>query len=159
MYLSAATQRDNAARVRKIKAAARRCPRVATNWEQAAIAYARWLAARDGIALPTSRPRVEWSGVNTLRGSKWIFERRIRAVSWGREESVFNKRKDGRRGAWSHNAFVADVTVPIPNWDWAPQVFDETPALVPVSHAAVAVSIERASYGGTIQLSQPVMVF
>jgi hypothetical protein len=157
MYLSAATQRDNAARVRKIKAAARRCPRVATNWEQAAIAYARWLAARDGIALPTSRPRVEWSSVFNPETNK--NERRIRAVSWGREESVFNTRKDGRRGAWSHNAFVADVTVVIPNWSWQPQVFDETPALVPVSHAAVAVSIERASYGGTIQLSQPVMVF
>jgi hypothetical protein len=152
MYLSAATQRDNAARVRKIKAAARRCPRVGTNWNQTAIDYARWLATRDGIALPTSRPRVEWSSVfNPETGKN---ERRIRAVSWGHETQVYNKRKDGRRGAWSHTAFVAEVSIVIPHWSWQPQVFDETPALAPV-----AVRTERAPYGGTIQLSQPVMVF
>jgi hypothetical protein len=149
MYLSAATQRDNAARVKKIRAAARRCPRVGPNWDLTAINYARWLAARDGIALPTSKPRVDWSWVYIQATGK--NERRIRGVSWGHEKDVYNTRKDGRRGAWSHRIFVADVTVAIPNWDWRPEVFDES--------SPRPVVAERASYGGTIQLSQPVMVF
>jgi hypothetical protein len=101
--------------------------------KQQAITYVRWLAARDGIKLPKrGEIRVEWSSVDsktrTHTHRRWdgsllkypIQERRIRAVSWGHEEERFNKRKDGRQGAWMHNEFVAEVTIDIPNWDFEP---------------------------------------
>lgn len=149
MYLSPATQHDNAARVKKNRATLRRCSRIANNWEQMAIDYARWLATRDSIALPDNRPRVEWSSVYVDKLAKC--ERRIRAVAWGHEENVYNYRKNGRRGARIGLHFIAEVTVPLPHWDWQPEVIDETPPR--------PVITERAPYGGTIQLSQPIMVF
>jgi hypothetical protein len=121
-------ERDNLARVKAIRARLKRCPRVPTDWSQAAIAYAMWLAKRDGITIPTDceKPRAVWSGVNKLRGSKWIFERRIRAVSWGHEKDVYNTRKNGKRGAFLYRAFEAELTIELPHWDWQPEVFDES---------------------------------
>jgi hypothetical protein len=60
--------------------------------ETQATAYARWLADRDGVTLPSSLPAAPiWSDAsNGTRG------RRISAVSFG------------------------DVLVNIPNWDWTP---------------------------------------
>jgi hypothetical protein len=100
--------------------------------EKTAEAYARWLAARDGIALPTGcKVRVEWSGVyskfKTRNVHHWsgtktqeAYLKRIRAVSWGKDHEVFNTRKDGRRGAWLYNEFRAELTIEIPHWDFEP---------------------------------------
>ena len=102
-------------------------------YRQQAIEYARWLAARDGVALPgRGEIRVDWSAVESKtrkhKRTGWdgvtrefpIMERRIRSVSWGWEEPRYFQRKDGRQGAWLHNEFVAAVTIEIPNWDWQP---------------------------------------
>lgn len=104
--------------------------------EAQAITYALWLATRDGIELPTHRekPRVSWAGVYSktrtrrLPATAWcpdpkpqaIYERRICAVEWGHEEERFNTRKDGKRGAWTHNEFVPVLRIEIPHWDWQP---------------------------------------
>jgi hypothetical protein len=88
-----------------------------------AIAYATWLAQRDGIELPKGyriKARVDWSGVyegNTYR-------RRVQGVEWGTEykEEKYNTRKNGRRGAYTHTVTNFDVAlrIEIPNWNWMP---------------------------------------
>jgi len=101
------------------------------DWERTAIAYAKWIAARDGIVLPPPtwglKPRAIWSGVyskaRTNRGRP-IWERRIKSVEWGREENVYNTRTDGRQGAWSHKAWKSELTIELPHWDWQPEVID-----------------------------------
>jgi hypothetical protein len=102
-------------------------------YRQQAINYALWLAKRDGIEIPRGvQARVNWSGVCSKTRmhthKRWdgslhrhpIYEQRAESVSFGREEPRYNKRKDGRQGAWSHNEFVPEVTIGIPNWDWQP---------------------------------------
>lgn len=99
--------------------------------ERKAQEYARWLAQRDGITLPSGLIRVEWGHhTSTWRRKNQHFwngtrevaatERRIRAVEWGREVAVYNERKDRRRGAWLYNRFDVDVRIEIPNWDFDP---------------------------------------
>jgi hypothetical protein len=67
-----------------------------------------------------------WSGVYKKRKTgRPIYERRIRAVRWGRDEEVYNTRKDGRRGAWRFTQFVVDFEFPLPNWDWQPEMTEE----------------------------------
>lgn len=85
--------------------------------EGRALQYAKWLAARDGVELPKLKTKCVWSGV--YRGARW--QRRIRAVEWGRDEDVYNTRKDGRRGAWLYTRFVPELTIEIPNWDFDPE--------------------------------------
>lgn len=91
--------------------------------EERAIAYAKWLAARDGVTVPkdyASKPRIVWSGV--YEGQ--TYRKRIQAVEWGNrwEERIYNTRKDGRRGAYSHTIKHFDVAlrIEIPHWDWLP---------------------------------------
>ena len=117
---------------KKIKAYIPRCRFSDDDRERTAIAYAKWIAARDGIVIPPPtwglKPRAIWSGVysKTRKGKRGyaVFERRIRAVEWGREEDVYNTRKDGRQGAWSHKAWVSELTIELPHWDWQPEVID-----------------------------------
>lgn len=71
-----------------------------------AIEYAKWLAARDGLELPNS-PKIRFC----------IYSGQ---VQWGREEDVYNTRKDGRRGAWQGKCFEAEFTIQIPHWGWTP---------------------------------------
>lgn len=100
--------------------------------ERQAITYARWLAARDGIELPTyhDQPRALWSGVESkLRrasNGRFCFEPRIRAVAWGHDEAIFNVRKDGRRGAWCGKRFESAFEMPLPHWDWRPNMTEES---------------------------------
>lgn len=112
----------------KYKKMAARVPRIVVTdetEEKKAQQYARWLAARDGIKIPTCGTiRLDWSGVysktrKTGRGHA-IYERRIRAVQWGHKEPVYNTRKDGRRGAWAYDKWVVDFEIGLPNWDWQP---------------------------------------
>ena len=91
--------------------------------EERAIAYAKWLAVRDGITIPKgydSKTRIDWSGVYEGR----TYRKRIRAVEWGNRwtEEIYNTRKDGRRGAYSHTVehFDAKLRVEIPHWAWLP---------------------------------------
>jgi hypothetical protein len=101
-------------------------------WEQTAIEYVRWLAKRDGVALPENhwrnQPRAMWSGVYSKTrkraGGHPIFERRIQCVEWGHEEEVFNTRKDGKRGAWLYNKWVCEVRFTLPNWDFQPDLIE-----------------------------------
>jgi hypothetical protein len=58
-----------------------------------AVAYARWLATRDGFPLPDAPASVVWATVQPPRGKA---ESRIRAVR------------------------CAGVTFELPNWDWCP---------------------------------------
>jgi len=102
-------------------------------WERKAITYARWLAERDGIALPNgpdvilpgwnSRhwPRdanvsIEWCTVYVpTKTGEQRAEYRICSVSWGRVCGVFNMSKQ----------FEADIRVELPHWDWVePEVID-----------------------------------
>jgi hypothetical protein len=103
---------------------------------QQAINYARWLAQRGGIALPTAwgvEPKVYWDGVYGAHNAigkpykKARYERRARAVAWGRYEDRYNTRKDGKRGAWTHKEFVEEVRIDIPNWDFILQPAVEAP--------------------------------
>jgi hypothetical protein len=108
--------------------------------------YARWLAARDGVSIPHGKIRVDWRHVygehRTRPVKKWdgtirpqqIAERRACAVEWGHEEEVYNTRKDGKRGAWLYNQFVADLRIEIPNWDFDPA--EPTEELLPSAVAA-----------------------
>lgn len=79
--------------------------------------YARWLAARDGIALPDKAACVFWA-LAYPHGEKP--DRRIRAVKFG------------------------TVEITLPNWDWCPVCFehvdgDETPTFpTQIELAAVA---------------------
>jgi hypothetical protein len=102
--------------------------------EVRAIAYAKWLAERDGIELPKMECRVVWSGFvsgsKTRKRTRWdgsvevnkAWCNRISAVEWGREHEVYNTLKNGRRGAWLYNEFRAELTIEIPHWDFEPQV-------------------------------------
>lgn len=102
-----------------------------------AVQYAEWLAERDGLAVPAERnikARCDWTGIyskaRTRNSRRWdgslseqpAYLKRVRAVEWGTEwkEEVYNTRKDGKRGAWSHNLMHFDVLlrVEIPNWDF-----------------------------------------
>lgn len=108
--------------------------------EQRAKLYAEWLAARDGIEIPLDlKCVVDWSGINSAyrkhKTKRWdgspsetpAFQRRIQSVSWGRKQERFNTRKDGQRGAWTHNEFVAEITIQIPNWDFEhPPLIEDT---------------------------------
>lgn len=92
--------------------------------------YARWLAARDGVKLPVGlKVRAVWSGFYSAyrkaRRRSWagvrevpVYCKRVCAVEWGREEARYATRKDGRRGAWTHNAWVSEVRIEIPHWDF-----------------------------------------
>ncbi len=92
----------------KYRLSRRRMPRPVTYSrdavpERIAVEYARWLAKRDGIGMPThpaTPVKCEWSGVEsrtrTNQHGNPVFERRIVAVCFGL------------------------VRVPIPNWDWQP---------------------------------------
>lgn len=99
--------------------------------ELAAMRYARWLLVREGKEVPVLECRVEWGGVYSLHKTRqhkcWngetakreIYCRRVRAVIWGRKKTpVYNTRKDGRRGAWSHDTFEIEMRVVIPHWDF-----------------------------------------
>ena len=102
--------------------------------EAKVIAYARWLASRDGIEIQSSyeyackisvdwrtvysryRKRVRrfWNGTHEVETTY----KRAAAVEWGHDESVYNTRKDGRQGAFLYRQFVCDVRIEIPNWDF-----------------------------------------
>ena len=97
--------------------------------EGRAIAYAEWIAKRDGIQISNGKIRCAWSGFYSAwskrnqrfyGGAKEVelYCHRICAVEWGHEEEVYNVRKDGRRGAWSHNQWVAESRIDIPHWDF-----------------------------------------
>lgn len=100
--------------------------------ERHAESYARWLAQRDGIDIAHGLTcRVEWSGIYSATKTRNVrhwngtkaqaaYLKRVRAVAWGRKHERYNERKDGKRGAWTHNEFVAEVTIELPNWDWEP---------------------------------------
>lgn len=99
--------------------------------ERRAKQYALWLAQRDGLAIPCGECRVEWAGIysttQTRKVRSWNGVRtqaaylpRIRAVEWGRMQPCYNTRKDGRRGAWTHDEFVAYLRIEIPHWDFEP---------------------------------------
>jgi hypothetical protein len=102
--------------------------------ERRAKEYARWLMKRDGIEMPTygaGKCRVVWSGfysaTKTRNVHHWdgnqihqAYIRRIEAVEWGREEEQYNERKNGRRGAWTHNKWICELRINIPNWDFEP---------------------------------------
>jgi len=97
-----------------------------------AIAYARWLAARDGITIPPGlEPRAVWSGFYSAhlktRRKFWsgvkecdVWCKRVRAVEFGRTLSVeiHDKRNrfKGYRDEW-----VCEMTIPIPHWDFEPR--------------------------------------
>jgi hypothetical protein len=107
-----------------------------------AIAYARWLAARDGITIPTTlKCRIEysyvyssfrkrkvrsWAGVSEQASGQRRGQRRIRSVSWGRDIERYFPRKDGRQGAWTHTEFVPELTIAIPHWDFEHPPIEET---------------------------------
>lgn len=98
-------------------------------WRNKALAYARWLAARDGVALPTNNQlkiKAVWRTVRSkTRGSfktRCPRQRRIAAVAWGQDEERFFRRKDGQRGAYTHTEFVEEFRFDLPNWDWVPDV-------------------------------------
>jgi hypothetical protein len=105
--------------------------------ERHAIAYARWLAERDGVDIPkTAEARVVWSGIYS--GTKkrthrrWdggtsqhaAYCKRIEAVEFGRKyrEEHYNTRADGKRGAWLYTTNKMEIAarIEIPNWDWEP---------------------------------------
>lgn len=102
--------------------------------ERRAIQYARWLAARDGKAIPALPVcRVQWDGIYSATETRTIvsgypkrpqaiaaYLKRIRAVEWGWDEKVYNTRKDGTRGAYLCTEFRAEFTIEIPHWDWEP---------------------------------------
>lgn len=82
--------------------------------KRCAIAYAEWLAARDGLQVPMGnsvKPRVDYGLCVNVKGK---YASRPRAVEWGTE--------DGRRGAWSYTErrFEVLLRVEIPHWDWSP---------------------------------------
>jgi hypothetical protein len=102
------------------------------NWaEQQAIEYARWLAARDGIVLPTGKEVKIWIDWQTVESKtkktsrrRWdgsvieqpALERRAASVAWGHDEP---RKMPGRYG-WRYNEFVCDVRIDIPHWDFDP---------------------------------------
>lgn len=107
--------------------------------ERRAIAYAQWLAARDGLTIPTDRgikAKCHWDGIYSAirkrKSRRWdgsvseqaAYLKRIRAVEWGteRKEEVYNTLKTGKRGAWLYNIthFDVQLRVEIPHWDWEP---------------------------------------
>jgi hypothetical protein len=127
--------------------------------ERRAIAYAEWLAQRDGLTIPNEykiKTRADWSGFYSATKTRkqtrsWsgttehaIYCKRIRAVEWGIESQVehYNHRKDGRRGAWAYNEVKFEVLlrIEIPNWDFEPdepveEIITEDLTLAPVSPA------------------------
>ena len=97
-------------------------------WERVAVNYAQWLAARDGIVIPKSKLRVEWSGVyNEFKkrkqpyrnGRRATYERRIQAVTWGYKKPIYSERKAGRQGAWI-DEWVIELRIELPHWDFVP---------------------------------------
>ena len=132
--------------------------RTDAEWEETALTYARWLAAKRGIEVPQAGLRgprsygysmptgvtyacVQWADVyegrTRKRTRKWsgevvyvqIATRRIRAVQWGYERGVYNTRKNGKQGAWLYNEFVPELEIELPHWDWVPKVIDLTDVL------------------------------
>lgn len=104
--------------------------------ERRAILYAEWLARRDGITLPelTTR-RAIWSGVPSAmrsRGGRPIHERRIYAISFGREEDLYRIKKNGKRGARLGKTWAEESRFDLPNWDFNPVLpVDEAATLPP----------------------------
>ncbi len=97
--------------------------------EKLASRYVQYLAARDGLKIPSLKSRVVWSGfysawrtrnVRSYSGAsnQPVYCRRVQAIEWGHEEERYNERKDGRRGAWTHNEFVPEFRIDIPHWDF-----------------------------------------
>lgn len=117
-------------------------------WRDKALAYALWLAQRDGVAVPTDcglKVRAEWSGVYNPHRTRvpagksnpfppsyrqhalWnadharsVYERRIQAVVWGRERELYATRKDGRQGEFIGEVFDVEFRIELPNWDFCP---------------------------------------
>lgn len=84
-----------------------------------AIAYAQWLARRDGLAIPAQgTPELITSGVYVGRR----YEKRVKAVEWRTEERVpqYAPGKRGRR--WTHDEVVRNthLRIDFPNWNWVP---------------------------------------
>jgi hypothetical protein len=133
--------------------------RDATRGERHAIEYAEWLCKRDGREVPSHchHTHIVWNSVEVgthERKRKWggtqtviVTEPRVEAVEWGHMREVYNERKDGRRGAWLYNEFVAEFRVDFPNWDFNPAepqeeiVDDEADAIM----AAYVALIDRAA--------------
>jgi hypothetical protein len=91
-------------------------------WERTAITYALWLAEKRGIKLPECTSRVEWSDVAVYTSTnKRRHEKRIRAVTWGSWQEIYNTRKDDRRGAFSHKEWQVKFELELPHWDWNPE--------------------------------------
>jgi len=96
--------------------------------ERRAIEYAKWLAQRDGITIPDeSVVQAEWtwfvSSYYKTRRRFWNGTRevkkstkRIKAVQWGHNEIRHYNRTD--RHSSIYTQFVADLTIPIPHWDF-----------------------------------------
>ena len=89
--------------------------------ERRAVAYARWLAQRDGVAIPDDADaQVVRSGfesaakVHKTRNAP-VFCPRIRAVEFGRSQKTYGDRS-GR-----NSQFTAALTIEIPHWDWEPR--------------------------------------
>ena len=108
--------------------------------EKLALRYVQWLAQRDGLTIPSRlKSRCVWSGftskykTRTIGAREWreartqeAYCRRVQAVEWGREEERYATRKDGLRGAWTHNEWVAEFRIDIPHWDFEhPEPVDE----------------------------------
>lgn len=87
--------------------------RAAYNGNQA-LKYVEWLAARDGIKIPTCASLPITDGV--MISNK--YEPRVRGVSWGHEEPVYATRKDGRRGAFLYKEWIETFRIEIPHWDF-----------------------------------------
>ncbi len=98
--------------------------------ESRGLAYARWLAQRDGTKLPTTgKIQYEWDSVDSRTQFRTHYgrssprqEHRLRAIRWGRDEKVYATRKDGKRGAFLYKQFVTDFRFELPHWDWNPEV-------------------------------------
>jgi hypothetical protein len=102
-----------------------------SKWESTAIQLAVVIAKKRGIKLPDGteyprlKPRAQWSGVNRHRenGGQY-FERRIRAVEWGFEDTFYKRRKNVRRGGLLHNKWKCELEIELPYWDFVPEVID-----------------------------------
>jgi hypothetical protein len=98
--------------------------------DDSAIAYAKWLATRDGLEIPTARDVraiVEREYI-TAAGPSWR-SWRPRAIRWEqgaeRSEMLYNPR--GKFKGYGPARWVCDAVllrVEIPNWDHEPAVLD-----------------------------------
>jgi hypothetical protein len=90
-----------------------------------AVTYTKWLAKRDGIAIPNhNETQVNWSGVYVpdTKGRE-VYRQRARSVVFGNRRTEWRYVKNGRRSyGYSEEVFEPLLSIPIPNWDYVPTV-------------------------------------